>query len=96
MVLRVKLHGAGKPGDPYRVNLPTYDLFWGDIEEGWAVVRVPDDAHPLTAEDRTRATVKQTTNGDVVTGLPADLRKKFDAYLKEHYSSDKKHALELA
>lgn len=49
--IRVKVTGAGKPGDPFRVNLPTYQMIPGTEEYAGpqkkvlksVAVEIPDD-----------------------------------------------------
>ena len=49
--VRVKVTGSGKPGDPFRVDLPTYQMISGSEEYGGphgktlrsVEVEVPDD-----------------------------------------------------
>jgi len=85
MVLRVKLEGTGTPRDPYRVNLPTYQMIHGNVTHGWALVAVPDDVHGLTAADLGHEEVEETTEGPHYPKLCDTCVEKVHAHFDEHY-----------
>ena len=49
MRIKVRMIGAGTDSDPYRVDLPTWQMIECDTDKGkkppnaWAIVEVPDD-----------------------------------------------------
>lgn len=83
MLLRVRLIGSGKEGDPYRANLPTYQHVHGNISERWAIVILPDTIHPLSNDDLAAEESQDTTEGPLYPklsdGALAKIHKHFDA-----------------
>ena len=85
MLVKVKLHGTGKEKDPYRVNLPTYQLVHGNISQGHAIVFVPDDVHGLSDADLKDEKHEETTEGRLYSALSEGTLKKLHAHFDETY-----------
>jgi hypothetical protein len=95
MILRVKLVGSGKDGDPYRVNLPTYGHVHGNIAERVALVSVAPDVLGLTDDDLKGEEAIETTEGPYYPKLSQALIDKAHSHFDDAYPG-KDHQLDLA
>ena len=89
MIVKVKLVGSGVPGDPYRVNIPTYQLIHGNITHGYALVNIPGDVHGLSEDDLQSEQTEDTTEGLFVPRLSGGAADKVHAYFDKRYPHHK-------
>lgn len=88
MLVRIRLAGDGTVGNPYRVNLPTYDMVAIDYSAGTAIVNVPDrdlpdDARLLAHLDLTR-TLKDKPAPTMPSAYKAAWHRHLDRRYREH------------
>ena len=97
MILRVKLKGDGSDLNPRTVNLPTYHMLLGNVDEGWAFVVVPEEVHGLTEDDLKHETRHLTTRGYYFPSLCDDCIGKVHKHWETYYvDGGRNHKLELA
>lgn len=91
-LIRVRMVGAGTPGDPFRVPLPTYSKLIRDDETTlgagaprWAIVEIPDADYEPPADGEAETTVNVAGIGVVVRGLVATHRDRFRQKLRRKY-----------
>jgi len=89
MIAKLKLVGDGTEEHPYRVNLPTYQTLFYNVEEGYALVVIPDDIHGLTDDDLKASGGKQTSRGHYVEALSPKALEKMHAHFDKHYVEHK-------
>lgn len=96
MRMHLNTIGQGVPGDPIRVNLPTYALLEvPDDKKGTAYVEVPDDCLPKVTDKHDLKKKTHPVHGDVVVDANdqyvSDVLAHFDGRYREHageYSLD--------
>lgn len=86
MLLRVKATGAGQPGDPVRVDLPTYSLVGFDPVSMMATVDVPDPDLPPNMPQAGDPKRPNTPYGPVLIQLDAASHSTWSAGLRGRYN----------
>jgi hypothetical protein len=88
-VLKVKLIGRGKDGDPYRASLPTYNHLHGNVAQGFAIVYVPDELLGLTSDELAALPSEETTEGRQLKGIPPGVLDKIHTHWDNEYPARK-------
>lgn len=85
MRLRLRLNGRGTEAQPYRVNLPTYDLIAVDYERRVAVVEIPEEDVPDCPHVRGHLARTQTLDAPPSPVMPSAHKHRWHEHLDERY-----------
>jgi len=85
MIIRVTLIGSGQPGDPYRVDLPTYGQIADDQTTGRAFADVPDVDVPDGVAAFVRANPVADLASPLPNGFPPSLARQWAEHLARRY-----------
>lgn len=84
-MLRMPLLGTGRPGDPIRVELPTYTMIEVNYAARWALVEVPESDLLPSWDDQ----LKLRGRSDLRKARPmwplADVLARWHAHLDDRY-----------
>jgi hypothetical protein len=85
MRVRVRVVGKGVVGDPFRVELPTYDLIEIDYERRVAVVDIPDTDLPDDAAVRGHLARTQKLSDPDAPTMPSAYKHRWHEHLDDRY-----------
>ena len=90
VILRVRLIGSGTDADPFRVNLPTYQMIDVDYAAQLATVEVPEADLPDGFAEWPGKRVARRGRHQVVTRMPKELRQLSEEHLRRRYVEAKR------
>jgi hypothetical protein len=85
MIIRVAIIGGTGPGDPYRVDLPTYNMIADDPTTRRALVNVPDVDVPVEVAAFVRANPTPDLLAPLPNPLPIGVARAWREHLARRY-----------